>query len=109
MKKAADNIKLSESTSKKGKKKDTPSYNEMSLEYLKAYIEVAKKADVCDADEKKEKASVYVEGLLTNGGPSTDIFKKNYGEEKTAYLFRNILLGNEYFDKNFGKRSCDIF
>ncbi len=24
-------------------------------------------------------------------------------------LFRNILLGNEYFDKNFGNRSCDIF
>lgn len=24
-------------------------------------------------------------------------------------LFRNILLGNEYFQKNFGKRSCDIF
>lgn len=24
-------------------------------------------------------------------------------------LFRNILLGNEYFDKNFVKRSCDIF
>lgn len=24
-------------------------------------------------------------------------------------LFRNILLGNEYFDKTFGKRSCDIF
>ncbi len=24
-------------------------------------------------------------------------------------LFRNILLGNEYFYKNFGKRSCDIF
>lgn len=24
-------------------------------------------------------------------------------------LFRNILLGNEYFNKNFGKRSCDIF
>ncbi len=24
-------------------------------------------------------------------------------------LFRNILLGNEYFQKNFGKRTCDIF
>lgn len=24
-------------------------------------------------------------------------------------LFRNILIGNEYFYKNFGKRSCDIF
>ena len=24
-------------------------------------------------------------------------------------LFRNILIGNEYFQKNFGKRSCDIF
>lgn len=24
-------------------------------------------------------------------------------------LFRNILLGNQYFEKNFGVRSCDIF
>lgn len=24
-------------------------------------------------------------------------------------LFRNILIGNNYFEKNFGKRSCDIF
>ena len=24
-------------------------------------------------------------------------------------LFRNILLGNKYFEDNFGKRSCDIF
>lgn len=88
-----DNIKLPESASKKGKKKNTPSYNEMSMEYIKAYIESAKKAAACDADAKKEKASVYVEGLLTNGGPSTDIFKKHYGEEKTAYLFREILFG----------------
>lgn len=88
-----DNIKLSDSTSKKGKKKDTPGFNELSEEYFKAYIEAAKKAPLCDAAVKKEKASVYVEGLLKNGGPSTDIFMKNYGREKTEYLFRNILFG----------------
>jgi hypothetical protein len=34
-----------------------------------------------------------VEGLLTNGGPSTDVFKKSLGLDKTAVLFRNILFG----------------
>ncbi len=88
-----DNIKLSESASKKGKKKDTASFDEMARDYFKAYVELAGKAEECDSDAKKEKASVYVEGLLKNGGPSTDIFKQYYGEEKTAYLFRKILFG----------------
>lgn len=42
-----------------------------------------------------EKASVYVEGLLTHGGPSTDVFKKGIGNEKTAQLFRKYLFSAE--------------
>ena len=44
---------------------------------------------------KLEKASLYVEGLISKGGPSTDAFKKAIGEERTAELFRNILFGTK--------------
>lgn len=90
-----DNIKLKESTAKKGKKKDTAAFDKLAKQYLTAYIELTKQAESCEPDKKKEKASVYVEGLLSHGGPSTDIFKQHYGEEKTADLFRNILFGTK--------------
>jgi hypothetical protein len=68
----------------------------MAQEYFKAYVESAKISEkIEDKEAKMQKASVYVEGLLSNGGPSTDIFKQYYGEEKTAYLFRKILFGTE--------------
>lgn len=90
-----DSIKLKESDSKKGKKRETPAFDKMAADYFKAYVECLKGAPACDGVAKKEKASVYVEGLLSNGGPSTDIFKKHYGEEKTAYLFRSVLFGTK--------------
>jgi hypothetical protein len=40
-------------------------------------------------------AAVYVNGLLEKGGPSTDVFKKELGVEKTTKLFRKILFGIE--------------
>lgn len=88
-----DNIKLTQSDAKKGKKKTTPDFDKYTTAYLNTYIEMAKNAPACDRAQKKEKASVYVNGLLENGGPSTDIFKKHYGEEKTAKLFKEILFG----------------
>lgn len=86
-----DSIKLPVSLSKKGKKKDTPGFDATVIHYLAKYLETAQAAAVCEAAPKREKASVYVEGLLTNGGPSTDVFKKGIGEEKTAELFRKYL------------------
>ena len=89
-----DSIKLAESLSKKGKKPQTPAFDKVTLDYLKAFLADAKNAPTCDdAETKREKASVYVEGLLTHGGPSTDVFKKGIGEEKTADLFRRVLFG----------------
>ena len=86
-----DSIKLPVSLSKKGKKKDTPGFDATVIHYLAKYLQTAQAAAVCEAAPKREKASVYVEGLLTNGGPSTDVFKKAIGEEKTAELFRKYL------------------
>lgn len=87
-----DDIKLSVSDAKKGKKL-TAEFDKYMGDYFEAYLKVAQNAQACDAAPKKEKASQYVEGLLKNGGPSTDIFKKHFGEEKTARLFRTILFG----------------
>ena len=34
-----------------------------------------------------------MEGLLEHGRPSTDVFKKKFGDKKTGELFRKILFG----------------
>lgn len=88
-----DSIKLKESASKKSKKAQTAEFDAYTQEYFKAYLDDVGQMGNCDSTAKKEKASVYVEGLLSNGGPSTDVFKGQFGEEKTADLFRRILFG----------------
>ena len=88
-----DSIKLAVSLAKKGKKANSAAFDDCALEYLEAFLEAAGEAQYCEPGPKKDKASVYVEGLLANGGPSTDVFKKGIGDEKTAELFRNILFG----------------
>ena len=90
-----DSIKLPVSLSKKGKKAHTADFDACALEYLEAFLSAARTATPCQAEPKRQKASVYVEGLLTNGGPSTDVFKKGIGAEKTADLFRRILFATK--------------
>ncbi len=87
-----DNIKLPESISKKGKKKETPLFDEFTLKHFEAYLNTPVD-EVTDFAAKQAKASNYVEGLLTNGGPSTDVFIKALGYDKTAELFKNVLFG----------------
>jgi len=90
-----DDIKLPQSLSKKCKKIQTPAFNDAAYQYMVSFLNAAQNAPVCDEAVKREKASVYVEGLLTHGGPSTDVFKKSLGDEKTAQLFRYILFGTK--------------
>ena len=87
-----DNIKLAESISKKGKKPATPELDRLTADHLNAYLN-APAADVSDKAEKNELSARYVNGLLSQGGPSTDVFKKAFGEEKTERLFRDVLFG----------------
>ena len=87
-----DSIKLAQSISKKGKKAQTEALDAMTVAHFEAYL-TASAADVIDPDGKRARSEAYVNGLLTNGGPSTDVFKKAFGEEKTARLFRDVLFG----------------
>ena len=86
-----DSIKLESSISKK---LNTPRdrLDSLALEHLAAYLALPSDP-VADKEAKRLKSKVYVEGLLENGGPSTDVFKSEIGEERTAYLFRNVLFG----------------
>ncbi len=88
-----DPIKLPESLSKKGKKIHTIPFDILAVSYLQSYLADCSSASSCEATAKWDKAAVYVDGLLCHGGPSTDVFKKALGEEKTATLFRRILFG----------------
>ena len=90
-----DSIKLSQSLSKKGKRAQTAGFDATAIHYLAKFLETAKSAAPCNTAPKREKASVYAEGLLTHGGPSTDVFKKGIGEEQTSQLFRKILFATE--------------
>jgi hypothetical protein len=90
-----DSINLAVSLSKKGKKVHSAAFAVCALEYLQAFLTAAAGAATCEAEPKREKAAIYVEGLLSNGGPSTDIFKKGIGEEKTADLFRRVLFSTQ--------------
>ena len=86
-----DSIKLPSSISKKGKKAQTDRFDQLATQHLLAYLDI-KNPTVC-VEEKERKTAYYVDGLLTNGGPSTDVFKKSFGVEKTAKLFKTILFG----------------
>ena len=88
-----DSIKLASSISKKGKK-ITQELDQLTIEHFRAYLE-SSTATVTDGKSKKDMAAVYVNGLLEKGGPSTDVFKKELGVDKTTKLFRKILFGIE--------------
>ena len=86
-----DSIKLASSISKKSKAKHTERLDELAFRHFEAYI--SSSTAPASAEQKKIKTSEYVEGLLEKGGPSTDVFKKSIGENKTAELFRTVLFG----------------
>ena len=87
-----DGIKLPQSLSKKGKKAQTTDLNALTEAHFKAFLHTPANA-VSDKAKKQELSAGYVNGLLTNGGPSTDVFKKELGAEKTADLFHRVLFG----------------
>ena len=89
-----DSIKLPESISKKGKKAQKHDFDTLAIEHFCAYLGANAPA-VLDVEKKRELSSRYVNGLLSQGGPSTDVFKRELGEEKTTALFRKVLFGTD--------------
>ena len=88
-----DDIRLPETTSKKGKKAHKKAFDEYALKYIATYVSLD--ANECDTSEKKARTDVYVNGLLTQGGPATDVFMKELGKEKTHQVLKTVLFGTE--------------
>ena len=88
-----DDIRLPETTSKKGKKQDSANFDDYTLDYVRAYLKL--EAENCDRTEKIARTEVYATGLITNGGPATDVFKKEFGEVKTGNIIRKVLFGTK--------------
>jgi len=89
-----DEIKLPQSISKKGKKNHTEDLNCLALKHFNTYLD-GKYENVSNTEHKNILSSKYVNGLLEKGGPSTDVFKKSIGTEKTSKLFKKFLFGTE--------------
>ena len=90
-----EDILYKESIHKKAKKKNSKDLDEVTKKFFDTYLKWSKEAKACDVNLKKQKAKVYTEGLLSNGGPSTDVFVKAKGREYTEELFRTKLFGTE--------------
>lgn len=85
-----DDIRLPATVHKRGKgMADT--YEVMAEDFLMAFIRVLNEAPECDPAVKKAKVKEYAHGLVVNGGPAIDQFKKLLGEEKAAELFEKYL------------------
>ena len=64
-------------------------------ESFKTYLDVLEDSHICDPIEKKAKAKEFTDGLLENGGPSTDMFMKKFGLEKTEKFFNEAMFGTK--------------
>ena len=64
---------------------------EITADYLAAYLANAETAPACDPAVKKAKTKAYVDGLFANGGPAVNQFRKLFGEEKSREIFEEIV------------------
>lgn len=78
---------------KKSKKSDSPKFDTMVKRFLEEYLDLCKISEGCDRKEKIKASRKYTEGLLSEGGPSTNQFIKAKGKEFTGKLFREYLFG----------------
>ena len=93
-----DYMKLAPSFAKKVKKAALPGLGSAVTDAFEAYAAAAAALPELDAEQiklKRAKSAEYVNGLLKNGGPSTDAFKKAIGPERTRELFTKIVFGSE--------------
>jgi len=90
-----DAIKLPCSVSKKTKSKYSQNVNEFVMDYFNEFLKVLDGAEPCDTAVKKPLVDKYTQGLLDNGGASTDVFVKYIGKEKTEELFNKVLFASK--------------
>lgn len=87
---------------KSGKPKDDAALKQLLTDSLHVYLEHAKEFPLLSKEERKEKLAItqeYTDGLIEKGGVSTDVFKKELGEEKTKNFFDKVFFGTTAEEK----------
>ncbi|MBO4330620.1 MAG: hypothetical protein J5827_00935 [Oscillospiraceae bacterium] len=85
-----DYLRLEPSDFKKVKGK-AAELEPMVKEYGDGYFGLLSLCGRCDPAEKMKKNAEFTDGLLNNGGPAVDQFKKLLGEEKAAEFLKKYM------------------
>lgn len=91
---------LSVALHKAGKKKDDAIIRKMFSDAIDTYMCNEKTLEKLSDEAETEKTEItqeYCDNLVKNGGVSTDVFKKNLGDEKTKDFFDKVLFGTELY------------
>jgi hypothetical protein len=83
---------------KAGKRADDEKIEEMFCDAISCYMEKANELNELSDEEKAVKLEItqkYSDDLVEKGGVSTNVFKKQLGEEKTKEFFDKVFFGTE--------------
>ncbi len=83
---------------KAGKRADDEKIEEMFCDAISCYMEKANELNELSDEEKAVKLEItqkYSDDLVKKGGVSTNVFKKQLGEEKTKEFFDKVFFGTE--------------
>ncbi len=83
--------------------KEDSQNEEMFLDALRTYLDASKAVEASSAQDAAAQWKItkgYSDGLISNGGVSTDVFKKQLGEEKTRDFFDKVFFGSELYQKS---------
>jgi hypothetical protein len=87
-----DSLRLSPSTFKEGPETQL---TQLATSMTTAYLNLFPTAHEVDRDVKTAKNRLYVEGLISNGGPAINAVRGMLGDEAAETLFRRFLFGTE--------------
>jgi hypothetical protein len=86
---------------KKGKTSDDEALSAMLCDGLEAVLDASSGLPELTEEQKKAKNVItkdYTDGLISNGGISTDMFKSSLGEDVTRDFFSKVLFGTGRMD-----------
>ena len=85
-----DRLLLPFSAYKRGKN-ITNDLSQMLKEYCGVYFLLLESCDPCDPEAKKKCNQELADGLMQNGGPAVDTFRKMIGDEQTERFLKNCM------------------
>lgn len=85
-----DDMRIPVSVFKRGRK-IREAVEPMFQKYNELYFRLLKECVRCDSEEKKNCNAAFAEGLLANGGPAVDTFRKMMGDERTEEFLKTYM------------------